>query len=92
MGLEQPLEQRRIERSWRAMGAAGLIRQARRAQSAIAGQELVAGFAADPVGSTQLRDRDDPAQSVMDELLAELHGDHLLPRHRTLLEEPETWR
>ena len=31
-----------------------------------------------------------PAQRIMDELLTKLHSDDLLPRHPTLLEEPET--
>ncbi|MGH2626940.1 MAG: hypothetical protein ACRDHY_09860 [Anaerolineales bacterium] len=47
---------------------------------------------ADAVGGTELGDRDDPAQSTLSELLAQLHRDDLLPRHRTLLEEPEPWR
>jgi hypothetical protein len=71
MSLEQSLEQHGIEGGGRAVGTARLIRQAGRAQGAIAGEELVAGLAADPVGRTQPGDRNDPAQSVMDELLAE---------------------
>jgi hypothetical protein len=91
MGLEQPLEQHRIERGRRAMRAPGLIREARGPEGVIAGEELVAGLPADAVGGTELSDGDYPAPSIMDELLTELHGDDLLPRHRTLLEEPETW-
>jgi hypothetical protein len=36
MGVEQPLQQRWIERRWRAMGAARLIHQVRRAEGTIA--------------------------------------------------------
>ena len=74
------------------MGAPGLIGEARGPEGVIAGEELVAGLPADAVGGTELGDGHHPAQSVMNELLTELHGDDLLPRHRTLLEEPETWR
>jgi hypothetical protein len=92
VGLEQPLQQHRIKRGRRAVGPSGLIGEARSPEGLIAGQELVAGLPADAVGGTELGDRDHPAQSIMDELLTEFHGDDLLPRHRTLLEEAETWR
>ena len=72
------------------MGAPG--GEARHPEGVIAGQELGAGLPADAVGGTQLSDRHDPTPSVVNKLLTELHGDYLLPRHRTLLEEPETWR
>ena len=83
--LEQPLEQHRIEGSGRAMGATRLIGQARGPEGVIAGEEFVASLAADAVGGTKLGDGHHPAQSIMDELLTELHGDDLLPRHRILL-------
>jgi hypothetical protein len=89
--LEQTRQQHGIERRRRAVRATGLIGEARSPEGVITGQELVAGLPADAVGGTELGDRDHPALSVMDELLTELHGDDLLPRHRTLLEEPETW-
>ena len=92
VGLEQALEQHRIERRGRAVGPPRLIGQARGPEGVIAGEELVAGLPTDAVGGTELGDGHHSAQSVVDELLTELHGDHLLPRHRTLLEEPETWR
>lgn len=92
MRLEQALEQHRIQRGWRAVGTPRLIREARRPEGVITGQELVAGLPADAVSVTELGDGHDAAQRVLDELLTEFHGDHLLPRHRTLLEEPETWR
>jgi hypothetical protein len=69
----------------------GLIGEARDAEGIIAGEEFVAGLAADAVGGAELGDGDHPAQSIMDELLTEFHSDDLLPRHRILLEEPETW-
>ena len=74
------------------MRATGLIGEARDAQGVITGQELVAGLPADAVGRTELGDGDHPASSVVNELLTELHGDDLLPWHRILLEESETWR
>jgi hypothetical protein len=92
MGLEQALEQHRIERRRRAVRAPRLIGEARGPEGIIAGQEFVAGFPADAVRGTELGDRDHPAPSVTNEWLTELHGDHLLPRHRILLEESETWR
>jgi hypothetical protein len=73
------------------VGAPGLIGKARGPEGVIAGQELVAGLPADAVAGTELGDGDHPAQRVVDELLTELHGDDLLPRHRTLLERSETW-
>jgi hypothetical protein len=73
------------------VGTTGLIGEARDPEGVIAGEELVAGFPADAVGGTELGDGHHPAQSIMDKLLTELHGDHLLPRHRILLEESETW-
>jgi hypothetical protein len=91
VGLKQALQQDRIEGRRRAVGTPRLIGEARGPEGVIAGEELVPGLSADAVPGTELSDRDDPAQSVMNELLTELHGDHLLPRHRTLLEEPETW-
>ena len=91
VGLEQAVEQHGIEGGWRAVGATGLIREARGPEGVIAGQELVAGLPADAVGGTELGDGDHLAQRVSDELLTELHGDNLLPRHRTLLEKSETW-
>ncbi len=90
--LEQALEQDGIEGRGRMVGAPGLIDEARDPEGVITGQELVAGLPADAVGGTELGDRDDPAPSIVNELLTELHGDDLLPRHRSLLEEPETWR
>ena len=90
--LEQPLKQDRVERGGRAMRPPRLIGQTWRAEGAVARQELVPGLPADAIGSTQLGDRHDAPQGVLNELLTELHGDHLLPRHRSLLEEPETWR
>ena len=92
MGLEQALQQQRIERRRRAVGATGLIGEARDSEGIIAGEELVAGLPADAVGGTELGDGYHPTQCVMDELLTELHSDDHLPRHRTLLEESETWR
>jgi hypothetical protein len=91
VSLVQALEQQRVEGGGRAVRATGLIGEACRPEGVIASQELVAGLPADAVNGTQLRDGNHPAQSIMDELLTELHGDDLLPRHRTLLEEPETW-
>src|SRR5439155_3653521 len=73
--LEQPLEQHRIERAGRAMGAARQIGQAGGPERVIAGEELVVSLAADAVAGTEFGDRDHPAQSIMDELLTELHGD-----------------
>jgi hypothetical protein len=92
LGLEQALEQHRIERRRRAVRAPRLIGEARDSEGVMARQELVAGLPADAVGGTELGDGDHPAPSVVNQLLTELHGDHLLPRHRILLEEPETWR
>jgi hypothetical protein len=71
--------------------SARLIGEAGRSQGFVAGEELVAGLAADAVGGTELGNGHHSAQRVVDELVTELHGDDLLPRHRTLLEEPETW-
>jgi hypothetical protein len=73
------------------VGSARLIGETGDAERVIAGEELVARLPADPVGGTELGDGDHPTQGVTNELVAKLHGDHLLPRHRTLLEEPETW-
>jgi hypothetical protein len=92
VSLEQALEQQRVEGSGRAMRATRLIGEACSPEGVIARQELVAGLPADAVSGTELGDGHHPAQSVIDELLTELHGDDLLPRHRILLEEPETWR
>lgn len=92
MRLEETLEQHRVERGRRAVRAPRLIGEAHGPERVIAPQEFVAGLPADAVGTTELGDGHDAAQRVLDELLTELHGDHLLPRHRTLLEEPETWR
>jgi hypothetical protein len=92
MGLEQALEQHRIERRGRAMGATRLIGETGGSQGFVAGEELVAGLPADAVGGTELGNGHHSAQRVLDKLVTELHGDDLLPRHRTLLEEPETWR
>jgi hypothetical protein len=91
VSLEQALEQQRVEGSGRVVRATRLIGEACSPEGVIASQELVAGLPADAVSGTRLRDGNHPAQSIMDELLTELHGDDLLPRHRTLLEEPETW-
>jgi hypothetical protein len=73
------------------MGTTGLIGQARDPKGVIAGEEFVAGLAADAVGGTELGDGHHPPQCVVDELLTELHSDDLLPRHRILLERSETW-
>jgi hypothetical protein len=92
MGLEQAQEQHRIEGGRRPVGAPGLIGEARGPESVVAAQELVPGLPADAVSGTELGDGHHPTPSVLDELLTELHGDDRLPRHRILLEEPETWR
>ena len=92
VGFEEPLEQHGVQRGGRAMRPPRPIGEARGPEGPIARQELVSGLPADPVAGTELGHGHDPTQGVLDELLAELHGDHLLPRHRTLLEEPETWR
>jgi len=91
VSLEQALEQQRVEGSRRAVRAPRLIGEARSPEGVIASQELVAGLPADAVSGTELGDGHHPTQRVVNELLTELHGDDLLPRHRTLLEEPETW-
>ena len=58
----------------------------------IASEALVAGLPADPVRGTELGEGHEPAQGILDELVAQLHGDHLLLGHRILLEGSESWR
>lgn len=61
LGLEQALEQHRIEGGWGAVGATGLIGKAGGPEGVVAGQELVAGLPADAVRGTELGDGDYPA-------------------------------
>jgi hypothetical protein len=74
MGLEQTLEQHRIEGRGRAAGATRLIGQARGAEGVIPGQELVDGLPADPIAPAELGERAWGVLGIEHETLALVHG------------------
>ena len=82
-GGEEALDQRLVDGSRRAMRASRLIGKGGPAAGVIAGEPLVAGLAADPVGGAELGDRDGLALGILDKLLTERHRGLLVPRHRT---------
>jgi len=68
------------------------IGERREATGVVAVEPLVPRLPTDAVGSTELGHRRSPAADILDELPTQFHGRLLLPRHRTLLVERETWR